>query len=153
MKDLRFPVYEVIRKPKLPLLVGFRFNSPEYGALIDHMEASRKWTGVAWFLTMAKPRKPRTTGEKSQNHHLNGHVQQICIATGNTFDSVKRAVKMRAVDMGLPFTTLPNGDIDPMSEADMSTDQCALAIEASHQIAAEWGILLIEGVKTNGKDI
>ena len=28
---------------------------------------------------IAPPRKLRTTGERSQNHHLNGHIQQICI--------------------------------------------------------------------------
>ena len=28
------------------------------------------------------PRKLRSTGEYSQNHHLNGHIQQICVETG-----------------------------------------------------------------------
>ena len=29
-------------------------------------------------VTLQPPKRPRTTGESSQNHHLNGHIIQIC---------------------------------------------------------------------------
>lgn len=96
---------------------------------------------------ISKPRKARTTGEKSQNHHLNGHVQQIARETGNSFDVVKAYIKREAVGQGYPFETLPSGDIMPISEADTDTSACAIAIDTAHRIAAEWGINLIEEEK------
>jgi hypothetical protein len=137
------PAIEIIRKPWLPDLVGFRVPE-EYGPLIDGYVQRIKWTGVLAMVDMYKPRRPRTTGDKSQNHHLNGHIQGICVETGNSFEAVKMAVKLRAVEMGYPFQTLPNGAIDPQSEAASSTEECAILIESAHMIAAEWGIALIE---------
>ena len=93
---------------------------------------------------ISKPRKARTTGEKSQNHHLNGHVQQIARSTGNSFDAVKLYIKREAVGQGYPFETLPSGDIMPVSEADTDTVECGILIEVAHQTAAEWGIRLVE---------
>ena len=29
-------------------------------------------------LTLESPKRPRSTGAYSQNHHLNGHIMQIC---------------------------------------------------------------------------
>jgi len=91
----------------------------------------------------AAPRRKRTTGERSQNHHLNGHVQTICMETGNDFDAVKQVVKLRAIAMGYPFTTF-HGVTVPKSEADATTKECALLIDAVHQLAAEEGIALVE---------
>ena len=92
---------------------------------------------------IAKPRRKRSTGERSQNHHLNGHIQTICVETGNDFEAVKQVVKLRAVAMGYPFKTF-HGVTVPMSEADASTKECALLIDAVHQLAAEEGIGLAE---------
>ena len=33
-------------------------------------------------VTFQPPKHPRTTGAESQNHHLNGHLMQICSVTG-----------------------------------------------------------------------
>jgi len=97
--------------------------------------------------------KRRSTGPFSQSHHLNGHIQQICNDTGNDFDDVKLYVKRRAFKRGLPFATKPNGDILysladleplPISETQMTTEQCSWCIEETHELAAELGIRLIE---------
>jgi len=92
---------------------------------------------------IAPPRKLRTTGERSQNHHLNGHIQQICIETGNDFAAVKAVIKQMAVSMGYPFRTF-RGMVIPYSEAESSVQECAMLIEAVHRLAAEEGILLKE---------
>jgi hypothetical protein len=92
---------------------------------------------------IGRPSKPRTTGELSQNHHVNGHIQQICQETGNDFDAVKLYCKTRALERGYPFDTI-NGVIIPWSETRLDTEQCAIFIEAIHQVAAEEGVELIE---------
>ena len=95
--------------------------------------------------------RPRSVGEGSQNHHLNGHIQQISIETGNPFDVVKMEVKVRAIGMGYPMLTddgKTKEDIfgRPMgiSESDASVEECALLIEAAHMLASELSIILEE---------
>ena len=95
-------------------------------------------------VTLQPPKRPRTTGKDSQNHHLNGHIMQICAETGNDYDAVKDAVKMLAVStMGYPYKTI-GGQIVPQRERDASVDECALLIEAAHILAADLGIILQE---------
>jgi len=95
-------------------------------------------------VTIQPPKRPRTTGDGSQNHHLNGHIMQICAETGNDYDAVKNAVKMLAVEqMGYPYTDF-HGVITPKGESESSTDECAKLIEAAHILAADLGIILKE---------
>lgn len=95
-------------------------------------------------VTMQPPKRPRTTGEGSQNHHLNGHIMQICNETGNDYDTIKYCVKMLAVEqMGYPYKTVAE-HILPQPERQSSTDECAKLIEAAHVLAAELGIILQE---------
>ena len=95
-------------------------------------------------LTIQPPKKPRTTGEHSQNHHLNGHIMQICNETGNSYGAIKYCVKMLAVEeMGYPYE-LVDGHICPQGETDCSTEECAKLIEAAHVLAADLGIILQE---------
>lgn len=103
-------------------------------------------------VTIRPQRKARSTGEKSQNKHLNGHIQQICQETGNDFQDVKEYIKSRAVSMGYPMLTKPDGQIivnpygEPrgISEADSNTEECAILIEVAHMLASEYGIVLKE---------
>ncbi|MBO7639385.1 MAG: hypothetical protein J6S91_10460 [Treponema sp.] len=95
-------------------------------------------------LTIQPPKRPRTTGEHSQNHHLNGHIMQICNETGNSYGAIKYCVKMLAVEeMGYPYEIV-DGHIFPQSESACSTEECAKLIEASHVWAAHHGIILQE---------
>lgn len=95
-------------------------------------------------ITMQPPKRPRTTGKDSQNHHLNGHIMQICNETGNDYETVKTAIKMLAVEnMGYPYKTIA-GQIVPQRESDSSTDECAKLIEAAHMLAADLEIILQE---------
>lgn len=95
-------------------------------------------------VTMQPPKRPRTTGPESQNHHLNGHIMQICSETGNDYNTVKLCIKMLAVEqMGYPYKTIA-GQIIPQGESESSTDECAKLIEAAHMLAADQGIILQE---------
>jgi hypothetical protein len=91
-------------------------------------------------LTIEPPKKRRTTGEGSQNHHLNGHIMQICNVTGASYNAVKDEVKRIAVEL----MEIVNGHIHPQGESESSTEECAKLIEAAHVLAAEQGIILKE---------
>lgn len=94
--------------------------------------------------TFKPPYKPRTTGAESQNHHLNGHIMQICNVTGNDYETIKYCVKMTAVEQfGFPFTEL-TGHIIPKRERDCNTEECGKLIEAVHYLAAQLEIILRE---------
>lgn len=93
---------------------------------------------------VGKPRKPRSTGPGSQGHHFNGHVQQIANYTGDYFDDCKIEIKRKAVAMGYPYRTNAFGHMVPQSEAEASTDECAILIEAAHQVATFLNITLRE---------
>lgn len=95
-------------------------------------------------MTLKPPFSPRTTGPKSQNHHLNGHIMQICNATQNSYEAIKYCVKMLAVEeMGYPYEII-DGHIWPKGESDCDTAECAKLIEAAHVWAAHHGIILRE---------
>ena len=131
------------------------FRLPE--SMVDTVEAffQRYDEKHNYYYTVkiSPPRKPRTTGNKSQNHRLNGFIQQIAIATGQPFDDIKKRAKQIAVDMGYPMLTDNNGkpiydvwgNVQGISEADSSTAECALLINAVEQIAAFLDVRLIEG--------
>jgi hypothetical protein len=86
----------------------------------------------------------RTTGYRSQNHHLNSHLQQICNETGDDFAATKWDCKMRAVKRGYPTITTKDGHVIPWSETDTDTVQCGMLIDTAHEIAAFLGVRLRE---------
>ena len=95
-------------------------------------------------VTMQPPKRPRTTGKGSQNHHLIGHIMQICNETQNSYNAVKDEIKRIATEeMGYPYEEI-NGHIHPIGESESSTDECAKLIEAAHVLAADLGIILQE---------
>lgn len=124
-----------------------RVELPENGgareAVRQEVAKCGKSSGYA-LITLQPPKKPRTTGEGSQNHHLNGHIMQICQETGNSYKTVKDGVKMTAVQyLGYPYKTIGR-QIVPMPESESSTEECAKLIEAVHILAGELGIVLRE---------
>lgn len=114
---------------------------------------SLKNAGGYLTLDLSLPRKPRTTGELSQNHAINGYCQQIAQATGNEFGDVKIAAKIRALKRGYPFKkdekgnpiiSLITGVPEPESETRISTTEAGYLINEIIMIASELGIV-IEG--------
>ena len=115
----------------------------DYRQQFRHFWEKHKAAAVMQF-DFAKAYRKRTTGDASQNHHINGHVQQICAATGNSFSAVKDRMKELAIDRGYPIETLPDGSVKPQSEAGLNTVEAGYLIDTIHQFAAEWNIKLIE---------
>ena len=96
------------------------------------------------YVKIGYPRKPRTTGEGSQGHHLNGHVAQIAQYTGDDFADVKMHIKRKAIAKGYPFHTDTFGNEVPQSESESSTVECAMLIDTAHEVAAFLNIKLKE---------
>lgn len=120
----------------------------EYEALVKKGQPKDLYDVV-----ISTPRLIRSTGYRSQNAHLNGHVGQISHETGQDFEAVKLYAKRAAIPQGLPLKTKPNGDIllsivdgqpVPISETEMDTVQCGWVIDACHVLASELGIALVE---------
>lgn len=96
--------------------------------------------------TVDTPKRPRTTGYKSQNHHLRGHEQQIAKALGLTLTEVHETIKNELADWPEKQINGPRGErFVKLSEAEISTEVCAAAIELCHAWAAHTGVTLIEG--------
>lgn len=92
--------------------------------------------------------RPRTTGEGSHNHAINGYIQQICVATGvdefKEFEYLKMYAKFRAIPMGYSYDTMPGGEVAPWSESRASVEDALILIKAIVMIADEEGIILKE---------
>lgn len=103
-------------------------------------------------VTIQEPFRPRTVGKGSQNHRVNGFIQQIAAETGEDFDDLKIRMKQRAISRGWPFVTMEewiNGVLHEYrvakSESKASVKECGMLIETIEQYAAEAGIVLREG--------
>lgn len=103
--------------------------------------------------TIEPPYKPRTTGPKSQNHRINGFIQQICMATGLDFADVKMYCKIKAVSMGYPtmkdddgetIMSIVTGIPIPESETNIDTREAGILSDAVEHVAAELGVFLQE---------
>ena len=81
--------------------------------------------------------RPRTTGKKSQCNKLNGGCQIIAAETGQDFETVKWAVKCRAISRGYRYETDVDGHAVPISEGRASVEEASLLIETMQQLAAE----------------
>lgn len=90
------------------------------------------------------PVKRRTTGEKSQSHHINGHVQQIASEIGEDFSVVKMEAKRKAISRGYPYREDAFGNVQPLSETAIDTEQAGYLIDALHEIAAFLNVALTE---------
>ena len=97
-----------------------------------------------WNVRIGRPRKPRTTGPLSQNHHFRGHCKDIMEQTGNSMTAVATELKEHAVE----FFGYPEDEVfkkmKPRSEADLDTVEEGVLIDATHHFAAEWNFWLRE---------
>ena len=130
---------------------GQKIEIKTYGLDIAPIIKAAEKHGGYLTVTLQTPQRPRTTGERSQNHFINGAIQQICEETGNDFDDVKMYVKQKAFRRGYPMKRDENGNIIyslidgqpiPESEAKISTVEAGYLIDEIIQLAAELGITL-----------
>jgi hypothetical protein len=110
--------------------------------LNDITDTLKKTHGYLSFI-IQQPHRPRSTGPHSQNARLNGFIQQLAVATGNSFDDVKAAVKLEAMDAGYPGTVF-RGVRVPQSESKASVEECKILIQTVERIAADMGVFLRE---------
>jgi hypothetical protein len=94
-------------------------------------------------VTISNVFKGRSTGKRSQNARINGHIQIICQETGNEFEAVKGYVKQNALGRGYPFVEF-NGKVTPKSESEASSEEAKILIDVIEQLAAELDIILPE---------
>jgi hypothetical protein len=131
---------------------GLRFPAdckPSFNALCK--EAKRLRNGFVT-IKVTLPRRYKSTGANSQNSHFHGHCNQIALETGNEFGTVKEFCKSKAVSMGYEQKEDDQGNkmFDlygqpiAISFADATTEDASIAIEATHVLAADLGIILRE---------
>ena len=102
-----------------------------------------KLKGGPAVIQLKKWYRSRTTGWKSQNHHIRGHEAQIARELGQDPDSIHDYMKREAIGRGYPYDLI-NEIVIPWSESRIDTIQASLLIDEIHQFAAEYGINLIE---------
>ena len=85
--------------------------------------------------------RARTTGPGSQNHHLRGHARQLADFTGYSMAEVMDVIKQETVSW--PTHEL-HGHTVWASEADVSVEVASEAIERSHVLAVDLGVILRE---------
>ena len=89
------------------------------------------------------PHAARTTGERSQNHAINGGIAQVWERSGAngtmTFDAFKLWIKWKAIP-SWPYEAAPDGTMLPKSEADISIEEAAIFIDWLRMFAGENGI-------------
>ena len=126
--------------------IGFSVIIPYYAidAWTVMLERMREKRNFNLYLKVDTPKKPRTTGYKSQSHHFNGHVQQLANETGDYFDDMKMNIKRKAISKGYPSRTNSFGDAVPISEADASTVECSYLIDTAHEVASFLNVRLKE---------
>lgn len=91
------------------------------------------------------PHRPRTTGWKSQNHHLRGHTRQLCGYTGFDMSEMMQVIKEDTPSWPVDYKIIRGKKrMIHASEADISIEVASEAIEMCHVYAAENGWILKE---------
>jgi hypothetical protein len=102
-----------------------------------------------WYdVEISYPRKPRTTGDKSQNHRIaflcNIIAAENAFEGFTTYQSVKDLAKLRAIKRGYPYrwAKVPGyaDAVLPCHENELDTVQAGYLIDELEQMAAECGI-------------
>ncbi len=120
------------------LHVRFPRDSP----IANLVEKSHKSRGGYLSLTIDLPKRPRSTGDLSQNHHLWGHAEQIGEHLG--YDRREMLYLIAEMTPGWPMAEY-KGKMIPRSESLIDSETSARAIETAHRIASENGIRIRDG--------
>jgi hypothetical protein len=91
--------------------------------------------------TLPGLRRPRTTGQGSQNNCVHGYAQQIAEYTGHEVDEVVLYAKLRAVKRGYPVDMIGAVAV-PWSQSRIDTIACGHLIDELVVIAAELDVVL-----------
>ena len=109
--------------------------APAVAMLLEH---SRDKCASYLNIRFDLPHRPRTTGWKSQNHHLRGHARQLCDYTGYTMSEMMQVVKEDTPSWPVSWKEIRQKKRQIYaSEAEISIEVASAAIEICHRIAAE----------------
>ena len=139
---LEIPAAHIIKATTREITIALPAVYEDAWAVLARATAVQKSRQV--YVKLDKPRKPRTTGYRSQNKHVNGHVMQIARHTGDSFDDVKMHIKREALAAGYPSHTDSFGNVVPQSEAYCDTREAGILIETAHRVASFLGVALKE---------
>ena len=107
-------------------------------------KANRKHAGYL-NVKLDLPHRPRSTGWKSQNHHLRGHARQLCGYTGFNMSEMMQIIKEDTPSWPVDFKVIRGKRrMIYASEADISMEVASDGIEMCHVYAAENGWILKE---------
>jgi len=102
------------------------------------LEKSRQKANGYLTVNLSLPHRPRTTGWKSQNHHLRGHARQLCGYTGYTMNEMMQIIKEDTPSWPVEYQIFHGKKRQIYaSEADISMEVAGEAIEICHVIAAD----------------
>ncbi len=98
----------------------------------------------------------RTTGWRSQNHHIWGHIRDIAKQQpgGKKFSEsqIHWMLKCDAVDQGYPTVEWIDGTVIPKSESKITTKEAYILIESIHAFA-DRHLLWLHEYNEKGKKI
>jgi len=140
---LTIPAAEIVRKPAVPFAIGFRYPPEFEAAVILLLEQARQRKISQLAVTLGLPRRPRSTGARSQNHHFRGHCADIAAqliapdTEGARYnpEEIADAMKRMAVAEGYPSKLGADGIEVPESEALASVEQETVLINVCHRFA------------------
>ena len=150
--SLTIPAARVIRKPGVPLKIGFEYPR-EYDPGVEMlMEYIQKLNTQFLRVDISPVKRPRSTGKNSQNNHVWGHCADIANqlrdpatgeATYNTSE-VEEAMKRMAVSEGYPTRLAPDGVEAPKPFRDATVEEAKLLLDVIHRFADEHSLALTE---------
>ena len=136
-------VAEWIRTGK-PGAVTFRVPADYRQPLIVLLKKCAAKSSGYVTLTLDAPKRPRTTGERSQNSALWGWCSDIAEQLDYTPDQVKAAMCRMAVSEGYPTTLSIDGVEEPMPTRYASIEQMSVILSVIVRFADENSLYLTE---------
>jgi len=126
-------------------VISIAWPATQAPAVAMLLERSRDKCAGYLNIRLDLPHRPRTTGWKSQNHHLRGHVRQLCGYTGFTMSEMMQIVKEDTPSWPVEFKEFRGKRrMIHASEADISIETASEAIEICHRIAFDNELILRE---------
>ena len=124
--------------------VTFRVPSSYRKALIAVLKKCAEKNSGYVTLTTEAPKRPRTTGERSQNSALWGWCSDIADQLHYTDEQVKAAMCRMAVSEGYPTALSIDGVEEPMPTRHASVEQMYVVLSVIVRFADEHSLYLTE---------
>jgi len=123
--------------------IAFEKPSRQFEAKLNKILQNCDDKGGFVSVTIDNPKKPRTTGELSQNNLIWRLITILSDVTGDTIHQVEEGLKDRAISKGYPYhisgvTKKPVGN----SMTTISTVEASYLIDTAYEVLAEYGVIL-----------